>query len=136
MNKQIVDIGTCVQCGVAMRETQPRRGRPRLFCSSACSNKNYYDRTYVRKPVPDRSCQHCGQVIVSEQYNKAYCDDDCKRFYKKSMRDAKRTELLDSRPPRQCVVCAGPISREKNTNAVYCGSDCRLVAQKRRLAGV
>ena len=79
-NPNAPNAGCCPNCGGVV--AQPRRGRPRKFCSDTCRrawwSKHSQDTLRGDRALYSRSCRHCGKTFTAYgNDHRRYCSHAC-----------------------------------------------------------
>jgi len=97
-------------CIVCQKEYRPAHFAQK-FCSSKCQGIT------TRKPIPKRTCKHCGQPFYSRDKRQRFCSKEC--FYAQNARD-----------PITCVYC-GTLFQPTHSKSKFCSPLCVRLGQKR-----
>jgi endogenous inhibitor of DNA gyrase (YacG/DUF329 family) len=134
---------TCVVCGTQFPQTP--RSQAMKYCSMRCAGRASYRRGHglpvaddaqTRKPIGDRICPACGELLPASRDPQAiYCSAKCRRAaYAQRQRAA---HLADPPKMRTCAVCGERFPQALHARTMkYCSKRCASRAAQRRRRGL
>ena len=131
-----MDTGTVCQARDCTAVIPPKvgRGRPRVFCSYECKEResNARKRDGGAERRAGRVCRLCGEPVPESRGGKAeFCSvEHSSRFFNAEKVAARRAPIVAVRPP--CPYCGDPLPVGLRTDAIYCSREHMQLAVRAR----